>query len=333
MIVEIDVRDILPTIAAPTLVIHREHEIIPVEGARYIASQIPGARLAVLPGADHTPWTGDSEAYLDEIQEFLTGAFAEQAPGRVLSTVLFTDIVSSTEQASELGDRHWRELLEEHYSLVRAAGALPRTRGERHGGRSAGNVRRSGTGDSLRAGADQAPGALRRADPRRHPHRGVRGDRGRSRLASPCTSEPVSPRSAGPASFWSRARSRTWWRGLACAPQQRQHDHSSYYRRCHRRGILCDGDKICPENPIPAQLCGHLMEQHPGTRSGETAHLAACDQRFSIAKPILGCQTQGFNYVFNDCFDPLKVCCPGTMVSLGPTMSRLTCLLPVALWD
>jgi len=119
MIVEIDVRDILPTIAAPTLVIHREHEIIPVEGARYIASQIPGARLAVLPGADHTPWTGDSEAYLDEIQEFLTGAFAEQAPGRVLSTVLFTDIVSSTEQASELGDRHWRELLEEHYSLVR----------------------------------------------------------------------------------------------------------------------------------------------------------------------------------------------------------------------
>jgi pimeloyl-ACP methyl ester carboxylesterase len=119
MIVEIDVRDILPTIGVPTLVVHREHEIIPVEQARYIASHIPGARLAVLPGTDHTPWTGDSEAYLDEIQEFLTGAFAEQAPGRVLSTVLFTDIVSSTEQASELGDQRWRELLEEHYSLVR----------------------------------------------------------------------------------------------------------------------------------------------------------------------------------------------------------------------
>jgi class 3 adenylate cyclase len=119
MAIEIDVRDILPTIGVPTLVVHREHELIPVEGARYIASHIPGARLAVLPGADHVPFYGDSEGYLDELQEFLTGAFSEQAPGRVLSTVLFTDIVSSTEQASELGDQCWRELLEEHYSLVR----------------------------------------------------------------------------------------------------------------------------------------------------------------------------------------------------------------------
>jgi pimeloyl-ACP methyl ester carboxylesterase/class 3 adenylate cyclase len=116
---ESDVRGILPTIGVPTLVVHREHETIPVEHARYMASHIPGARLAVLPGADHVPFYGDSEGYLDELQEFLTGAFAEQAPGRVLSTVLFTDIVSSTEQASELGDRRWRELLEEHYSLVR----------------------------------------------------------------------------------------------------------------------------------------------------------------------------------------------------------------------
>jgi pimeloyl-ACP methyl ester carboxylesterase/class 3 adenylate cyclase len=119
MAVETDVRDILPTIGVPTLVVHREHEFVPVEHARYMASHIPGARLAVLPGADHVPFYGDSEGYLDEIQEFLTGAFAEQAPGRVLSTVLFTDIVSSTEQASELGDQRWRELLEEHYSLVR----------------------------------------------------------------------------------------------------------------------------------------------------------------------------------------------------------------------
>ncbi len=119
MAVEIDVRDILPTICVPTLVLHREHEIIPVEQARYIASHIPGARLAVMPGADHTPWGGDGQTYLYELQEFLTGAFAEQSPGRILSTVLFTDIVSSTEQASELGDQRWRELLEEHYSLVR----------------------------------------------------------------------------------------------------------------------------------------------------------------------------------------------------------------------
>ncbi len=68
MVLEIDVRDILPTIGVPTLVVHREHEFIPVEQARYLASHIPGARLTVLPGADHAPFSGDVEPYLDELR-------------------------------------------------------------------------------------------------------------------------------------------------------------------------------------------------------------------------------------------------------------------------
>lgn len=116
---EIDVRDVLATIGVPTLVVHREHEIMPIEGARYMASHIPGARLAVLPGVDHIPFFGDVDPYVGEIETFLRSPLAEQLPERVLTTVLFTDIIASTERASELGDRRWRELLEEHYRLVR----------------------------------------------------------------------------------------------------------------------------------------------------------------------------------------------------------------------
>jgi pimeloyl-ACP methyl ester carboxylesterase len=149
MILAIDVRDVLGTIGVPTLVVHREHEIIPVEGTRYMASRIPGARLAVLEGTAHVPWVGDKESYLDEIEEFLTGTFAEQAPSRVLSTVLFTDIVSSTEQASQLGDARWRELLEEHYGLAREL--LERFRGREV----------NTTGDGLLAAFDGPARAIR----------------------------------------------------------------------------------------------------------------------------------------------------------------------------
>jgi pimeloyl-ACP methyl ester carboxylesterase len=116
---ETDVRDILPTVNVPTLVVQREHEIMPVAQARYIAAHIPGARLALLPGVDHMPFVGDVDRYAGEIEGFLTSALTECAPERVLTTVLFTDIIASTERASELGDRRWRELLEEHYRLVR----------------------------------------------------------------------------------------------------------------------------------------------------------------------------------------------------------------------
>ena len=119
MVGETDVCDILPTIGVPTLVVHREHEIIPIEHARYIASRIPGAKLVVLPGEDHIPFFGDVNRYVSEIEAFLRSPPAEQSLERILTTVLFTDIIASTERASELGDRRWRELLAEHYRLVR----------------------------------------------------------------------------------------------------------------------------------------------------------------------------------------------------------------------
>jgi class 3 adenylate cyclase len=116
----IDVRAILPTIHTPTLVLHRVGELVcTIEAARYIAGQIPDARLVELEGNDHIPWAGDRQALVHEIEEFLTGARHVHEPDRVLATVLFTDIVRSTERAAELGDTRWRELLERHDKLVR----------------------------------------------------------------------------------------------------------------------------------------------------------------------------------------------------------------------
>jgi class 3 adenylate cyclase/DNA-binding CsgD family transcriptional regulator len=92
---------------------------IRVEGSRYMAEKIPGARYVELPGADHLPFVGDQDAILDEIEEFLTGMRHGGDLDTVLATVLFTDIVGSTERAAEQGDRRWRELLEAHHALVR----------------------------------------------------------------------------------------------------------------------------------------------------------------------------------------------------------------------
>jgi class 3 adenylate cyclase len=87
--------------------------------ARYLAEHLPGATLVELPGEDHWPWAGDAERVAAEIQELMTGARGLPEPERILTTLLFTDIVGSTERASELGDRRWRELLEDHHTLVR----------------------------------------------------------------------------------------------------------------------------------------------------------------------------------------------------------------------
>jgi pimeloyl-ACP methyl ester carboxylesterase len=116
----IDVRDVLPTIRVPTLVLHRtgDHDVNVAEG-RYLASRIPGARFVELSGADHWIAAGDTDAIADEIEEFLTGTRPVPEPDRVLATVLFTDIVGSTERAAELGDRRWRELLSTHDAAVR----------------------------------------------------------------------------------------------------------------------------------------------------------------------------------------------------------------------
>jgi pimeloyl-ACP methyl ester carboxylesterase len=119
---EIDVRPALETIGVPTLVVHRTGDrSLPVEGARYLAERIRGARLVELPGIDHLPFVGDQDAILDEIEEFLTGVRRGADVDRVLATVLFTDIVGSTEWAVRLGDREWRDLLDSHHLLVRRA--------------------------------------------------------------------------------------------------------------------------------------------------------------------------------------------------------------------
>ncbi len=125
---EIDVRDVIPSVRAPTLVVHaRGDRVCLVENGRYLAEHIRGARYIELESEDHLPWYADAEVVAGEIQQFLTGVREPVEPDRVLTTVLFTDIVGSTEQASELGDRRWRDLLELHHARIRAE--LERFRG------------------------------------------------------------------------------------------------------------------------------------------------------------------------------------------------------------
>jgi pimeloyl-ACP methyl ester carboxylesterase/class 3 adenylate cyclase len=116
----VDIRDVLPAISVPTLILHRKDDSLwPIEGARYIAEQIEGAEIVELEGIDHFPFAGDGEALVSQIESFLTGSQHEPEPERKLLTVLFTDIVDSTERGAELGDRRWRELLEGHDEVVR----------------------------------------------------------------------------------------------------------------------------------------------------------------------------------------------------------------------
>ena len=117
---QIDTRAVLPTIRVPTLVMTRRGDRdVKVEESRWLAEQIPGARFVELPGDEHLIWVGDTDSMLSEIEEFLTGNRPDPEPDRVLSTVLFTDIVDSTRRATDLGDRQWHELVDEHHSRVR----------------------------------------------------------------------------------------------------------------------------------------------------------------------------------------------------------------------
>jgi pimeloyl-ACP methyl ester carboxylesterase/class 3 adenylate cyclase len=125
---EIDVRGVLRAISAPTLILHRRQDLISAVGhGRYLAEHIPGARLVEFDGADHWPWVGEMSPIVEEVEEFLTGSRHGPEPERVLATVLFTDIVGSTERAAQLGDRAWRDLLQRHDAMVRDA--LERHRG------------------------------------------------------------------------------------------------------------------------------------------------------------------------------------------------------------
>jgi hypothetical protein len=127
---EIDISGVLSAIRVPTLVIHRtEDAAVAVGGGRFLAQHIPTARLAEFSGADHLPYIGENaDEIVDEIQEFVTGSRPVAEPDRVLATVMLTDIVDSTKIASELGDRRWRALLDQHDSLVRRE--LARMRGQ-----------------------------------------------------------------------------------------------------------------------------------------------------------------------------------------------------------
>jgi class 3 adenylate cyclase len=129
---EIDVRAVLPAIRVPTLILHRTGDRdADIQEGRYIAARIPGAEFRELAGQDHIPWVGDQNQVVDEVEEFLTGIRPVAEPDRVLATVLFTDIVGSTERAASLGDRAWGDLLEQHHLLVRRQ--LARFRGQEIG--------------------------------------------------------------------------------------------------------------------------------------------------------------------------------------------------------
>jgi DNA-binding SARP family transcriptional activator/pimeloyl-ACP methyl ester carboxylesterase len=115
---EIDIRDLLPTISVPTLVLHRAHETWR-DGSRFMGEHIPGARMVELPGDHHLPWEGDPEPLLDEIERFLSGLGGEIESDRVLATLLVVEIVGSTAKAAELGRRVWNDLLLQYHRVVR----------------------------------------------------------------------------------------------------------------------------------------------------------------------------------------------------------------------
>jgi len=128
MIFELDVRAVLPTIRVPTLVVSRRDAMFSAESGRVVAGLIPGAEFVEVPGVDYGLAIGDVDSVVDEVEAFVTGTRPTHDVDRVLATVLFTDIVGSTERATQLGDRRWAELLAEHHRVVQ-------TEFDRHRGR------------------------------------------------------------------------------------------------------------------------------------------------------------------------------------------------------
>jgi len=148
---KVDVREILSTVQCPTLVLHRTEDLdCGIEGGRYIAERVPGARFVELPGDVHVPWV-DMDPMLDEVEEFLTGTRPTATSNRVLSTILFTDLVGSTDRLAALGDETWVSLLDQHHRTVRSEL-------ERYGG-----VEADTTGDGFLALFDGPARAIRSA--------------------------------------------------------------------------------------------------------------------------------------------------------------------------
>jgi class 3 adenylate cyclase len=149
MIRELDVRHLLSAIQVPTLVVYRTADITHAVGSRYLGEQIPGAKVVELEGSDYFPYLGDQDAILDEVEEFLTGVRPVHVPDRALATVLFTDIVSSTERAATLGDDDWTRVLDHHDARIGREV-------ERHRGRKINT-----TGDGILATFDGPAPAIR----------------------------------------------------------------------------------------------------------------------------------------------------------------------------
>jgi class 3 adenylate cyclase len=149
MVFQIDVRHLLSAIRVPTLVVYRTADIPHAAGSRYLGAHIPEAKVVELPGNTYFPYLGDQDAILDEIEEFLTGVRPVHALDRALATVLFTDIVSSTERAAALGDDAWTRTLDRHDTLVAREV-------ERHRGREINT-----TGDGMLATFDGPARAVR----------------------------------------------------------------------------------------------------------------------------------------------------------------------------
>jgi class 3 adenylate cyclase len=150
MAADTDVRDVLPLIRVPTLVLHRVGDAaVTVSAGRYLAANIPGAEFVEVPGNDHFPWIGDTASILDEVEHFVTGVQPSAGPDRILATVLFVDIVDSTRHLTQRGDREWRELLERFYAILRRE--IERARGKEIGT----------TGDGILATFDGPARAIR----------------------------------------------------------------------------------------------------------------------------------------------------------------------------
>jgi len=207
---EIDVRHVLPATHLPTLIVHRTGDrVVDVQHARYLAHHIPGAKLVELPGEVHTPWLGNRDELLSAVEQFLTGKTRTHEPERLLATVMFTDIVGSTERAAVLGDNRWRELLEAFYARVRELLQLYRGR------------EISTAGDGFLAAFDsERSGALARSA-RRCAHwvwtcvaaytQGNANSWAKVSQVSPSTLELESRHSPVRARYWSRRRSAIWW--------------------------------------------------------------------------------------------------------------------------
>ena len=165
---KIDVTHALSSITCPTLVLHRDHDALPMEAAQHLVDNIAGARLLELTGTSHLPWLGDTESVLDPLEEFFTGVQVPHEVSRALVTLLFTDIVGSTEHARALGDARWRSLLERHDTLVRrevrrAGGTVVKSMGDGAFARFDGPARAIKAAQSIVQGAPDELGIQIRA--------------------------------------------------------------------------------------------------------------------------------------------------------------------------